>query len=268
MIDYYVRVAPRLLPHLAGRPLTLKRYPNGVDAPFFYEKRCPPHAPDWIERAPGDDPVLRRRRARVAGLGRQPREPRAAPVARPGGRARGARRWSRSTSTPARRPTSSTARGSPPTCATCSTLLGLECFPKTSGSKGMQVYVPLNTPTTYDATRAFSQAVAVTLERQLPDRVVATMAKQRRGRQGVRRLGAEPPRRRRRSRRTRCARCPSRPCRRRSPGTRSRMPATADDLTFTAPDVLARDDDPFAPVATLAAGAAGACCVSSPPAAS
>ncbi|HEX9505870.1 MAG TPA: ATP-dependent DNA ligase, partial [Acidimicrobiia bacterium] len=48
VIDYYTRVAPVLLPHLRERPLTLKRYPNGVDAPFFYEKRCPKHRPDWV----------------------------------------------------------------------------------------------------------------------------------------------------------------------------------------------------------------------------
>jgi len=56
VIDYHVRIAPRLLPHLVGRALTLKRYPNGVGEPFFFEKRCPPHAPAWIERAPGSIP--------------------------------------------------------------------------------------------------------------------------------------------------------------------------------------------------------------------
>src|SRR5277367_5591347 len=48
VIDYYTRVAPVLLPHLAGRPLTVKRYPNGVDAPFFYEKNAARGTPDWI----------------------------------------------------------------------------------------------------------------------------------------------------------------------------------------------------------------------------
>src|SRR4030081_537351 len=51
VIDYYIRVAPVLLPHLKDRPLTLKRYPNGVSAPFFYEKRCPVHRPDWVKTA-------------------------------------------------------------------------------------------------------------------------------------------------------------------------------------------------------------------------
>jgi bifunctional non-homologous end joining protein LigD len=48
LIDYYTRVAPALLPHLRDRPLTLKRYPNGVDGQHFYEKRCPSHAPEWV----------------------------------------------------------------------------------------------------------------------------------------------------------------------------------------------------------------------------
>ena len=49
VIDYYIRVAPFLLPHLKDRPLTMKRYPNGVDQPFFYEKNCPSHRPSWVK---------------------------------------------------------------------------------------------------------------------------------------------------------------------------------------------------------------------------
>ena len=48
VIDYYARIAPVIIPHLRGRPLTLKRYPNGVDSEFFYEKMCPAHRPDWV----------------------------------------------------------------------------------------------------------------------------------------------------------------------------------------------------------------------------
>ena len=51
VIDYYLRIAPVLLPHLKNRPITLKRYPNGVDGMFFYEKQCPSHRPDWVETA-------------------------------------------------------------------------------------------------------------------------------------------------------------------------------------------------------------------------
>src|SRR4051794_37364633 len=51
VIDYYTRIAPVLLPHLRGRPLTLKRYPNGVEGQHFYEKQCPKHRPDWVPTA-------------------------------------------------------------------------------------------------------------------------------------------------------------------------------------------------------------------------
>jgi len=51
VIDYYIRISPVLLPHLKDRPLTLKRYPDGVEGGFFYEKRCPPHRPDWVQTA-------------------------------------------------------------------------------------------------------------------------------------------------------------------------------------------------------------------------
>src|SRR6266550_7628193 len=52
VIDYYVHIAPALLPHLAGRPLTMKRYPEGVDHPYFFEKNAPMHRPDWVQTAP------------------------------------------------------------------------------------------------------------------------------------------------------------------------------------------------------------------------
>src|SRR5438874_12966994 len=51
VIDYYIRIAPVLLPHLEDRPLTMKRYPNGVEAEFFYEKNCPSHRPKWVRTA-------------------------------------------------------------------------------------------------------------------------------------------------------------------------------------------------------------------------
>src|SRR2546429_5182285 len=51
VLDYFVRVAPVLLPHLAGRPLTLNRYPEGVEGMFFYEKNCPKHKPEWVKTA-------------------------------------------------------------------------------------------------------------------------------------------------------------------------------------------------------------------------
>jgi bifunctional non-homologous end joining protein LigD len=58
--------------------------------------------------------------------------------------------------------------------------LGLECYPKTSGSKGMQVYVPLNTPVTYAKTREFAQGIAQLLERRMPKLVLSEMTRSRR----------------------------------------------------------------------------------------
>jgi bifunctional non-homologous end joining protein LigD len=50
VIDYYTRIAPVLLPHLAGRPLTVKRYPSGVEGAFFFEKNAPAHVPSWLRK--------------------------------------------------------------------------------------------------------------------------------------------------------------------------------------------------------------------------
>ena len=186
VIDYYTRVAPVLLPHLAGRHLTLKRYPNGVDGPFFYEKQCPGHRPDWVRthgvwsgRNRGDidycvcdDLPTLVWLANLADLElHTPLGLAAAPLA----------------------PTVlafDLDPGPPATvieCAEVATRLrdacdhfGLEAFPKTSGSKGMQVYVPLNTPTDFDATKTFARGVAQVLERHDPGLVVSEMAKGKR----------------------------------------------------------------------------------------
>ena len=179
MIDYHVRIAPRLLPHLAGRALTLKRYPNGVDEPFFFEKRCPPHAPAWIERASGSIPycVLDGLASLVwvANLASLELHPSLHLAAAPDV------------------PTLvafDLDPGAPADVVDCARLatdlrdmldvLGLQCFPKTSGSKGMQVYLPLNTLVTYEDTRAFSRGLAQLLERRDPERVVSDMSKAKR----------------------------------------------------------------------------------------
>ena len=89
VIDYYIRIAPVLLPHLKDRPLTMKRYPNGVDQPFFYEKNCPAHRPVLGEdrkslerRQPARHALLPRSGSADAGLGRQPGRHRIAHLAR------------------------------------------------------------------------------------------------------------------------------------------------------------------------------------------
>ncbi len=118
VIAYYMQIAPVLLPHLKGRPLTLKRYPNGVDAPFFYEKQCPPHPrirQDNQSGAPsrtGPRGILPGREFADAGLGGEPRRPGAAHLSRQGAAGPSAPRRSSSISIPARPPRRSSARRS------------------------------------------------------------------------------------------------------------------------------------------------------------
>jgi bifunctional non-homologous end joining protein LigD len=183
VVDYYVRVAPVLLPHLRGRPLTLKRYPDGVDGQSFYEKQCPRHRPDWVTTAPvwsrrnekeilyclADDLPTLVWLANLADLELHTSLSRAKPI---------------------ERPTSMVFDldpGPPADVIDCAQValwvrelfagLELETVVKTSGSKGLQVYVPLNTKTSYEKTKPFAQAVAERLEREHPDRVVSRMAK-------------------------------------------------------------------------------------------
>jgi bifunctional non-homologous end joining protein LigD len=181
VIDYYTRVSPVLLPHLRGRPLTLKRYPNGVDAPHFYEKQCPSHAPDWVQTARIGDinfclcedlPTLVWL-ANLADLELHTSLARADAYASPTVIA------------------FDLDPGPPATIVECAEValelrmifehLQMEAFAKTSGSKGMQVYVPLNTPTAYEVTRPFARGLAELLERRRPDLVVSEMKKSVRG---------------------------------------------------------------------------------------
>jgi bifunctional non-homologous end joining protein LigD len=182
VIDYYIRIAPVMLPHLKGRPVSLKRYPDGVEGNFFYEKRCPSHAPRWVKTA---------KVARTEGghidycvIGDLPSLVWAANIAnlefhtfQHAGRA-------------LKRPTAvvfDLDPGPPADIRQCADValhlkrmfdkLGLESFPKTSGSKGMQLLIPLNTPVTYARTKAFARAVAATLAHEMPDLVVDEMKK-------------------------------------------------------------------------------------------
>ena len=183
VIDYYVRVAPVMVPHIGDRGITLRRYPNGVDETSFFEKRCPSHRPDWIGtfEGPGDrngtigycalDSV-----AAMAWAGNMAALEIHAPMAR------GADIES---------PTMCVFDLDPgprtgiPECAEVAldirevldNLAGLEAFAKTSGSKGLQVYVPLNAPHTHEGCSEFAQAVAQALEKHHPKRVTSTMAK-------------------------------------------------------------------------------------------
>ncbi len=193
VIDYYTRIAPVMLDHLRDRPLTRIRYPNGVDEKFFYEKNCPDHRPEWVEVAR----IFTRGTGRWGGESRGPRDidfclandlPTLIWLAN---LAALEMHTSLGTAAGYDRPTMvafDLDPGPPATIIECCRValllremfdkLGMSCFPKTSGSKGMQVYLPLNTPASYDETTPFSRAVAELLEQQEPDLVVSQQNKE------------------------------------------------------------------------------------------
>jgi len=180
LIDYYVRISPVLLPHLKNRPISLKRYPNGVEGFFFYEKRCPEPHPDWVKiikvaKSDGGEinycamnnlPTLVWA-ANLADLELHTFLHRAPALMRPTALA------------------FDLDPGAPADIIQCGRIglrvkeifdaLGLKSFAKTSGSKGLQIYVPLNTPVTYERTKAFAHTVAQLLERESPNLVLSRM---------------------------------------------------------------------------------------------
>jgi bifunctional non-homologous end joining protein LigD len=184
VVDYYARIAPVLVPHLAGRALTLKRYPEGVDHEYFFEKNATKHRPDWVKTAPiwsernghdinyllaNDLPTLVWI-ANLAGLELHP---------------------SLSLAKDIECPTMMVFDldpGPPANIVQCCQVglwlreifehFGLHSFPKTSGSKGLQIYVPLNTSTSYDSTKPFAHALARLLENDHRNLVVSDMKKE------------------------------------------------------------------------------------------
>ncbi len=185
VIDYYTRTAPVLLPHLKGRPLTLKRYPNGVDAPFFFEKQAPSHRPSWIKTVPiysdsngrDIDYVVIDSLAALVWV------------------ANLADLELHTTMALAKTPQKPTMvvfdldPGAPADLHQCCIVgmrlkalfdrHGLDAYAKVSGSKGLQVYVPVNSPgVTYDVTTPFAKSVAVLLEQEDPDLVVSKQKKE------------------------------------------------------------------------------------------
>src|SRR2546423_7716292 len=183
VIDYYIQIAPVLLPHLRDRPLTMKRYPNGVDAEFFYEKNCPAHRPNWVQTAKvwseGNNRIMHYCLAQdlptlvwaanLADLELHTSLAKKKDVARP------------------------TVMvfdldpGAPADIVQCCqvglwlrdllTKMKLKAFAKTSGSKGLQVYVPLNMPATFDQTKDLSRALAQHLEGEHGNLVTSNMSK-------------------------------------------------------------------------------------------
>jgi bifunctional non-homologous end joining protein LigD len=184
VIDYYARIAPALLPHLKGRPVTMKRYPDGVDGEYFYEKNAPKHRPEWVKTAPiwsrhnrrhinyllVDDLPTLTWLANLASLEIHPSLALAEDINSP------------------TMMVFDLDPGAPANIVQCAQVgiwlrdifehWGLQCFPKTSGSKGLQIYVPLNTPTSYDVTKPFAHALARLLEHEHPELVVSDMKKE------------------------------------------------------------------------------------------
>jgi bifunctional non-homologous end joining protein LigD len=185
MIDYYARIADAMVPHLAGRAVTLRRFPEGVDKTdaAFFEKRCPKHRPKWVKTATvtagphagkidfcvcNDRPTLIWM-AQLATIELHP------------------------SLSIARRPAQPTVLafdldpGPPANVVDCCRIalqlremfehFDLQCFPKTTGSKGLQVYLPLNTKSHYDETKPFAKAMAQFLEKQT-GQVVSKMSKE------------------------------------------------------------------------------------------
>jgi bifunctional non-homologous end joining protein LigD len=177
LVAYYSRVAPAVLPHLRDRPLTLKRYPEGVESQYFYEKQAPSHRPDWVhtERIGNINFTLAQDRPTLVwlanladvelhtslALASNPLEPTMLVFDLDPG-------------PPA---------GIVECCQVAQVLqglfgqLGLVSLPKTSGSKGLQVYVPLNAGATYEQTKPLARRVAELLEQKMPELVLSRMTK-------------------------------------------------------------------------------------------
>jgi bifunctional non-homologous end joining protein LigD len=183
IIDYAVRVAPTMLPHIADRGLTLRRYPNGVDGQSFFEKRCPSHRPEWVGTF--DGPGDRNGTIGYCALDSVAALAWAANLAALELHAPMARGVDIDAPTMCVFDLDPGAPAEMRQCAevaldirdTLERLAGLQCFAKTSGSKGMQLYVPLNTPHTHEHCSSFALAVAQVLEKHHEDRVTSVMAR-------------------------------------------------------------------------------------------
>ena len=185
VLEYYRRMTEFILPHLKDRALTLKRYPDGVEKDFFFEKRCPLHHPPWVETAE----VSHKGERMMACLVNNPET----------------LLWVENLASlelhvPLARTTSPETPdamvfdldpGEQANILDCArvalilrellTRLKLASYPKTSGQKGLHVLVPLNYQgATFDDTKTFSKAVAVIMQKNYPDLVTAKMAKEQR----------------------------------------------------------------------------------------
>jgi len=185
VVDYYAKVAAAMVPHLAGRAVTLRRFPEGVDDldSAFFEKRCPKHRPKWVKTT-----------SVVAG-------PRSGKIDFCVCDGLPTLIWMAQLAAIELHPSLSLGRaptrptvlafdldpGPPADVVDCCRValrlrdvfghFGVRCFAKTSGSKGLQVYVPLNKKASYETTKPFAKAIAQLLAKQTPELVVSKMKK-------------------------------------------------------------------------------------------
>lgn len=184
VLHYYSEIAPFMLPHLKGRLLTMKRYPEGTMKEYFYEKRCPPYRPKWLHTA-----ALPSKRnppavhycvvdnlasllwvANLASLefhillSKVPNVTQPTLVVFDIDPGPGMKLWN---------------------CAQMALKirellkgLKLECLAKTSGGKGMHLYIPLNQSHTFDETKNFARSLALLLEKEEPKKVTSNMKKE------------------------------------------------------------------------------------------
>lgn len=183
VIDYYRRMADTLLPYLEGRPLTLKRYPNGVEGEFFYEKRCPSHRPDWVE-------IAKMWSDRSQGLMAYCVVDSTASLVWVANLASLELHTLLSRRENLTRPTDMVFDldpGLPADVLDCIPVAlrlrdvlkkaKLESFIKTSGGKGLHLWVPLNTPVSFEQTKDFAREIAQLMERHDPQHVTSNMRK-------------------------------------------------------------------------------------------
>ncbi|MEV4399755.1 non-homologous end-joining DNA ligase [Nonomuraea sp. NPDC049607] len=189
VIDYYSRVAPVLLPHLAGRPLTVKRYPNGVTGQFFFEKNAPEHTPEWVRKVNLPAPGSTKNRgtidfAVVEDL------PTLAYYANLAALELHVPQWrvdDDGTALPPDTLVFDLDPGAPATIVECCRVAlmlrellkdeGLTARPKTSGNKGMQLYADWDCR---EEPSAYAKRLAQTLEKEHPKEIVSVMAKKAR----------------------------------------------------------------------------------------
>jgi bifunctional non-homologous end joining protein LigD len=182
VINYYARIAPVMVPHLEARGITLRRFPDGVEGQSFFEKRCPSHRPEWLGTVVG--PGDRRGGIDYCCLDSAPALVWAANMAGLEIHAPMARGEDIDAPTMC---VFDLDPGAPAALRECADValdirhvldgFGLVAVPKTSGNKGLQVYVPLNSPHTHEQCSAFAQAVAQLLQRAHPETITSVMRK-------------------------------------------------------------------------------------------